>query len=295
MTVSGQNTSAEIYELNDARARLRAAEIDPKNFPAVGPYLEAVRAQQNLSLATISERTHIKASYIEAIEQMALERLPSRAYGVGFVRAYADALGLDPIPVIDRFKAEAGMAAASKPAAPADRPAAHATGVAKEPPRLSLLAVLAILAFMIWCGLSITRPREAVIPLKLDGVPLQPVANGYAVTDPAPSISAAPAAAAPEPAATPSVIEAQVIERIEPVYPPECEAGAAPAETVDIIFTITPQGAVVSERVANASNACFERAALNALKRWRFSPRQIGGAPRPAFEQQVSFRFDRPS
>ena len=93
----------------------------------------------------------------------------------------------------------------------------------------------------------------------------------------------------------PAVIEAQIIERVDPVYPPECEASAAAAETVDLLFTITPEGAVVSERVAAATNPCFERAALNALKRWRFSPRRIDGAPRPAYEQQVSLRFDRPS
>ncbi len=295
--MSGQNTSAEIYELNDARARLRAAEIDPKNFPAIGPYLEAVRTQQALSLATISERTHIKASYIEAIEQGAIERLPSRAYGVGFVRAYAEALGLEPLSVIERFKVEAGMTAAAKPApaAQADRHSPpQQAGVAQEPPRLSLLAVFAILAFMIWCGLSITRPREASAPLKLDGVPLQPPAAVEAVTDPAPAVAhgAAPPAGA---AAGPLVVSAQVIERIEPVYPPECEASARPDETVDLIFTITPEGAVVSERVARASNPCFERAALNALKRWRFSPQTVNGAPRPAFEQQVSLRFDRPS
>ncbi len=291
--MSGQNTSAEIYELNDARARLRAADIDPGNFPSVGQYLEAVRTQQNLSLATISERTHIKASYIEAIEQTAIERLPSRAYGVGFVRAYAEALGLEPAPVIERFKAEAGMAATTKPAAPAHaehRPAPQA-GVAQEPPRLSLLAVLAILAFMIWCALSITRPRETASPLKLDGVPLRPAENVEAVVDPTP----AKPVTAPAAAAGPVIVKAQVIDRIEPVYPPECEAAAQPAETVDLIFTITRAGGVVSERVASSTNACFDRAALNALKRWRFSPQTVDGAPRPAFEQQVSLRFDRPS
>ncbi len=297
--MSGQNTSAEIVELNDARARLRAADIDPKNFLGVGPYLEAVRTQQSLSLATISERTHIKASYIEAIEQMALERLPNRAYGVGFVRSYADALGLDPLPVIERFKAEAGLVAATKPAplAHAEKQAAPAGNKGQDSPRLSLLAVLAILGFMIWCGLSITRPREAAVPLKLDGVPLQPADEGRAIVEPAAVALAPRTGSAPEAGAAvaPSVIEAQVVERIEPVYPPECEAGAGPVETVELAFTITPEGAVVSDRVVTASNPCFERAALNALKRWRFSPRTIDGNPRPAFEQQVSLRFERPS
>lgn len=291
--MSGQNTSAEIVELNDARARLRTPEIDPRNFLAVGSYLEAVRTQQSLSIATISERTHIKSTYIEAIEQMAVERLPNRAYGVGFVRAYAEALGLEPEPVIERFKAEAGMAGATRsaPAAHAERHPTPATPQTQDPPRLSLLAVLAIFAFMIWCGLSITQPRPTTTPLKLDRVPLQPSEEGRAIVDPLPAaVPAPPAADAGE-----GTREAQIIERIDPVYPPECEASAEPSESVGLAFTITPEGAVVSARVTQSSNGCFERAALNALKRWRFSPRMVDGAPRPAFEQQVTLRFDRPS
>jgi cytoskeleton protein RodZ len=291
--VSGQNISAEIYELNDARARLRAPEIDPKNFPAVGAYLEAVRTQQNLSLATISERTHIKASYIEAIEQMAIERLPSRAYGVGFVRAYADALGLNPDPILERFKAEAGMAAGQKPApaSHADQHVKPAVAQTQEPARLSLLAVLAILAFMTWCGLAITQPRPTSTPLRLDRVPLQPAEDGKAVIDPLPAIAAEPPAAD----SGGTTVEAQVVERVDPVYPLECEAAADPSETVVLAFTITPDGTVASPRIMATSNPCFERSALNALKRWRFSPRMKDGTPRPAFEQQVTLRFDRPS
>ena len=90
-------------------------------------------------------------------------------------------------------------------------------------------------------------------------------------------------------------MEAAILERAEPVYPPVCEASAAVAESVDVAFTITPDGAVVSERIVQSTNDCFNRAALNAVKRWRFSPRTIDGEPRPAFEQQASFRFDRPS
>ncbi|MFN0024643.1 MAG: TonB family protein [Parvularculaceae bacterium] len=309
--MSGQNTSAEIVELNDARARLRAADLDPKNFLAVGPYLEAVRMQQNLSLAAVSERTHIKASYIEAIEQMAIDRLPNRAYGVGFVRSYADALGLEAEPVINRFKSEVGLIGPAKSAVEAKphdgRAGAHAPPAtaqpSADPPRLSLLAVLAVLAFIIWCGLSITKPREIATPLNLDGVPLQPATDGLAVVEPlagpqsngAERAEATPNASKTAEPADLAIIEAQVIERVEPVYPPECEAAAAAAEVVNIVFTITPDGAVVSERVSTSSNACFERAALNALKRWRFSPRTIAGAPRPAFEQQVTLSFDRPS
>lgn len=295
--MSINNGSAEIYELNDARARLRAAEIDPKNFLAVGPYLEAVRVQHNLSIATVSERTHIKATYLEAIERMAMDALPSKPFAIGFVRVYAEALGLDPKPIVDRFKDEAGFSALRRDAAAAEVKEAPAARAA-EPMRLSLLAVLAIFGFMIWCAYLITHPGPDAVkrPLRLDGVP---ISADIAENNAAPAPSAPGAAEAPDFAPRsvpplPVVVEAAAIDRIEPVYPPGCEAMAAPAETVDVAFTITPDGAVVSERVLKSSNPCFNRAALNAIKRWRFSPRTIDGAPRPAFEQQHAFRFERP-
>lgn len=293
--MSVKNGSAEIYELDDARARLRGSDIDPKNFLAVGPYLEAVRVQQNLSVATVSERTHIKASYIEAIEQMAVDALPTRAFAVGFVRVYAEALGLDPAPVVDRFKDELGYSAVRKDAEPQPAHAASAAPETVEPVRLSLLAVLAILGFMVWCAYLVTHPDPSSVktPLKLDGVPLAegPV-EARPVTQPAPAEAPNFEPAAPS---LPAIVEAAILERVEPVYPPVCEASAVAAESVDVAFTITPDGAVVSERIVQSTNDCFNRAALNAVKRWRFSPRTIDGEPRPAFEQQASFRFDRPS
>jgi TonB family protein len=297
-----KNGSAEIFELQDARTRLRALEIDPKNFLAVGPYLEAVRERHGLSIATVSERTHIKARYLEAIEQMAVDALPSKPFAIGFVRGYAEALGIEPGPVVDRFKDEAGYSAVKKEAEPKAAPAAEPP-VRAEPMRLSLLAVLAILGFMIWCAYLVTHPGPDAVktPLRLNGVPLTPAADlASGVAPPAPVKVDAVAAEAPafDPGAAPPlpvVIEAAIIDRIEPVYPPGCEAGAAPLETVDLAFTITPAGAVVSERVVASTNPCFDRAALNALKRWTFSPRTIDGETRPAFEQQASMRFERPS
>ncbi len=296
--MSVKNGSAEIFELDGARARLRASDVDPKNFLAIGPYLEAVRVHQNLSIASVSERTHIKASYIEAIEQMAPDGLPSKPFAIGFVRVYAEALGLDPAPVVERFKDEAGFSAARKDADQQAAPAPTVASEAAEPMRLSLLAVLAILGFMVWCAYLVTHPDPDSIrkPLKLSGVPL---AEGPVEARPVTELEPAPIEEpAFEPAAVPAlpvIVEASILERVEPVYPPNCEGSAAQAETVEVAFTITPGGEIVSERIVQSTNPCFDRAALNAIKRWRFRPRTVDGDARPAFEQRASFGFDRPS
>lgn len=300
--MGGKNGSAEIVGFEDAKARLRAPEIDPSNFLAVGPYLEAVRESQGLSLAAISERTHIKAVYLEAIEQMTLGELPSKAFAIGFVKGYAEALGLNAAAVVNRFKDEAGYnvrggeeGGERRAAETAAKTARAASGQAGDAPRLSLAAAFAIVIFVLWCGYWLTRPNKEVV-IHAPGVPIAVgAADGQAVVDPTADVPSAPPTAAPGAVpALPVIVEAAILERVEPVYPPTCGADAAPAESVTVAFTITPEGTVVSERVASTTNACFDRAALNAVKRWRFSPRTIDGAPRPAFEQQASFTFERP-
>jgi TonB family protein len=287
-----KNGSAEILGFEDARARLRAPEIDPANFVAVGPYLEAVREQQGLSLAAVSEKTKIKAVFLEAIEQMALGSLPSKAVAIGFVRGYAEALGLAQAPIVTRFKEEAGYEARPHPDEPHAEEQAHpARAEPAEAPRLSLFAFIGIFAFILACLYLVTHPKSE-IELRTPGVPTasEPAA-GQAVVDPEAAAAAIPPGSAPD---LPQVVEAAVIERVEPVYPPTCSANAQPTETVAVAFTITAEGGVVSERILETSNPCFDRAALNALKRWRFAPRTIDGAPRPAFEQRATFNFEKP-
>ncbi len=296
------NGSAEIYELGDARARRRATEIDPANFLAVGPYLEAVREAASISVAAMSERTHIRVSYIEAIERMDVAALPSKAFATGFVRVYADALGLNGEAIAARFKSEAGWAGVDagrgdRRGDGAGRGAAAGASADREPRGgyLSFVSLVAILFFILWCAFQVTRPREEGTPFRLDGFPPAPEpAAGQATLEPTAS-RALGAGADATPAAPGSVIEAIIVERSQPVYPPACEATAASIETVTVAFTVSAAGTVVSERVAASSNPCFERAALNALRRWRFEPRQVDGAPRPAHDQTATLRFDRPS
>jgi transcriptional regulator with XRE-family HTH domain len=70
----------------------------------VGQALRAVREHQGRSLEELAEATRVRASYLAAIEDMRLELLPSRPFTIGYIRAYAAALGLDAEAAVERFR-----------------------------------------------------------------------------------------------------------------------------------------------------------------------------------------------
>lgn len=74
--------------------------------PDIGAALKAVREFRRLSLQDLADRTRIRSSYLAAIEEMRLDELPSRPFTIGYVRAYANALGLDGEAAVERFKSD---------------------------------------------------------------------------------------------------------------------------------------------------------------------------------------------
>lgn len=72
----------------------------------VGQALRAVREFQGRSLDELAEATRIRPAYLADLEAMRLDRLPSRPFTIGYIRAYAEALGLDAEAAVERFKAD---------------------------------------------------------------------------------------------------------------------------------------------------------------------------------------------
>ena len=70
----------------------------------IGAALRAMRQRTGRSLQDLSDITRIKRAYLEALEEMRLEDLPSRPFTIGYVRAYARTLGLDAEAAVERFK-----------------------------------------------------------------------------------------------------------------------------------------------------------------------------------------------
>jgi len=77
------------------------------DFPGemrIGERLEAARIRASLDLATVEERTKIRQRYLRALENEDWESLPSSAYAKGFLRSYADLLGLDSEALVDEYR-----------------------------------------------------------------------------------------------------------------------------------------------------------------------------------------------
>jgi cytoskeleton protein RodZ len=72
--------------------------------PSIGAGLRAIREFHGLDIEDLSQATRIRKSYLTAMEDMRLEDLPSRPFVIGYIRAYAKALQLDPEMAVAKFR-----------------------------------------------------------------------------------------------------------------------------------------------------------------------------------------------
>ena len=72
----------------------------------VGDILRRTRLHYGQSLKDIENALRIRESQLKAIEQGEIEKLPGRVYAIGFVRTYAEYLGLDGAKIAQLFKTQ---------------------------------------------------------------------------------------------------------------------------------------------------------------------------------------------
>ena len=72
----------------------------------VGPFLRSAREKKGVPLRAISEHTRIRTYYLESIENGDFDKLPTGPVGLGFVRAFADAVEVDCQAVAASYKRE---------------------------------------------------------------------------------------------------------------------------------------------------------------------------------------------
>ena len=75
----------------------------------IGTSLREARERQGLDFAQLESATKIRGKYLRALEEEQFEQLPAQTYVKGFLRTYADFLGLDGQLYVDEFNSRYGV------------------------------------------------------------------------------------------------------------------------------------------------------------------------------------------
>ena len=155
------------------------------------------------------------------------------------------------------------------------------------------------LAVLIWrphiSPVRVTVAHQGAISAYVNITPAPAATTGAAprpVTKPRPvSLAAAPKAAEPQPASNESTGAAQdvaagaqgggpvrmttgqiqLLKKVDPIYPPLMVA-AKRGGTVVVDATIKPDGSIDDVMVLQSLGPLFDRAAIQAVKQWRYTP-----------------------
>lgn len=77
-------------------------------MPSIGEELQRERKQKGLSLSDVEQVLHIREWYLKALEEEDFDAIPGRVYTKGFIRNYANFLGLDGARMVDAYKSHIG-------------------------------------------------------------------------------------------------------------------------------------------------------------------------------------------
>ncbi|MEA3004269.1 MAG: cytoskeleton protein RodZ [Sphingomonadales bacterium] len=168
------------------------AEMDQEQTPdsPIGERLRVAREAKGISLDDVARQTRIPIRHLEHIEREEWDALPAITYSVGFVRSYANAVGLDGPALGAELREQLGGARSAGAASTAYYEPADP---ARVPPRwmavaAALLALLIVAGYIVWRHHAV-GDADAVGPTSAEIPPAAPA--------PAPR----PNAPAPPPAA----------------------------------------------------------------------------------------------
>ena len=99
----------------------------------IGPLLKDARTARAISLDRVAEDTNIGLRYLSALEQDDFTIFPGEPYVVGFMRNYAEYLGLDGDGLIARYRAPEPVESIAAAAAPAAEAATEAAPTVPAP------------------------------------------------------------------------------------------------------------------------------------------------------------------
>lgn len=138
---------------------------DSDRSPQVGALLRASRERVGEDLRNVSDDLCIRFLYLEAIEECRYDDLPGDTYAIGFIRSYAEHLGLDGEEVIRRYRMErASNKRLSDLSFPTPVPE---SGV----PKGAIVLVGAVLAVLVYGGWYVSTTEDTILSDLIAPVP----------------------------------------------------------------------------------------------------------------------------
>ena len=159
----------------------------PNLFPVkVGEKLRDARLAQGLELSDVAARTRVPLRHLTAIEASDYSGLPSPTYAIGFVKAYARAVGADEVALARELREETSSTFAAREVYerydPEDPVREPSSGLAWAG---AIVAVLLLAAVGLWYGTDLFRGGTTAAP--------EPTPTALATPDAAPSEATPPA------------------------------------------------------------------------------------------------------
>ncbi|HET7045276.1 MAG TPA: helix-turn-helix domain-containing protein [Gaiellaceae bacterium] len=136
----------------------------------IGNSLHEARVRQGLGLPTAESATKIRAKYLKALEEEQFQLLPAATYVKGFLRTYAEYLGLDGQLYVDefssRFVAGEDEGRPLRPRRSSVRPQRRSRGLESGVVLVTLasIAIVAALVIVAWKSGDSNRHVDSLTP-----------------------------------------------------------------------------------------------------------------------------------
>lgn len=132
----------------------------------IGNSLRETRLRQQLDFAELEHATKIRAKYLQALEEEHFELLPSHTYIKGFLRSYADYLGLDGQLYVDEYNSRYVIGEDEAPLSTRRVPASRRRTSDRRESRVVVLALasIALVTALVIAAWRFGNPEQERVP-----------------------------------------------------------------------------------------------------------------------------------
>lgn len=129
----------------------------------LGEVLREGRRRAGLEIVDVEQTTKIRIKYLRALESEEWDQLPSPAYAKGFLRTYAQLLGLDADALVDEFRRQVEVGPDDQPFGPQGGARREGRSASKPssgpppmfPPIVPILVGLVVLAAIVFAAIGL--------------------------------------------------------------------------------------------------------------------------------------------